>query len=48
MKDSIQQWEELTNTILKNFLSVYFDDNDPYYFWVGSEIVVVDILCRFF
>ena len=38
MKDSIQQWEELTNTILKNFLSVYFDDNDPYYFWVGSEI----------
>ena len=38
MKDSIQQWEELTNTILKNFLSVYFDDNDPYYFWVGNEI----------
>lgn len=38
MKDSIQQWEELTDTILKNFLSVYFDDNDPYYFWVGSEI----------
>ena len=38
MKDSIQQWEELTDTILKNFLSVYFDDNDPYYFWVGNEI----------
>ena len=38
MKDSIQQWEELTDTIFKNFLSVYFDDNDPYYFWVGNEI----------
>ena len=38
MEDSIQQWEELTDTILKNFLSVYFDDNAPYYFWVGNEI----------
>lgn len=48
MKDSIQQWEELTDTILKNFLSFYFDDNDPYYFWVGNEIGSVVCYGNFF
>ena len=38
MNKKTAQWISLTNEVLENFLYNYFDDNNPYYFWVGDEI----------
>lgn len=36
--DNITKWGILTEEITKQFIFDYFDDSDPEYFWVGSEI----------
>lgn len=37
-RDNIAKWSNITNEITCQFLYDYFDDVDPYYFWVGEEI----------
>jgi hypothetical protein len=34
----IEKWENQTIKITNQFLYDYFDDNDPYYFYVADEI----------
>ena len=34
----IEKWENQTIKITNQFLLDYFDDNEPYYFYVGDEI----------
>ena len=36
--EDIASWKAQTNEITENFLFDYFDDIDPYYFWVADEI----------
>lgn len=33
----IDEWIKLSNEIAEQFLYDYFDDNDPYYWWVSGE-----------
>ena len=35
--DYIIEWKKLSNKIAKQFLYDYFDDLDPYYWWVSDE-----------
>ena len=35
--DDIVEWKKLSNKITKQFLYDYFDDLDPYYWWVSDE-----------
>lgn len=35
--DYIVEWKKLSNKITEQFLYDYFDDLDPYYWWVGDE-----------
>ena len=35
--DNIVEWKKLSNRIVEQFLYHYFDDLDPYYWWVGDE-----------
>ena len=35
--DSIDEWKKLSNKIAEQFLYDYFDDLDPYYWWVSGE-----------
>ena len=35
--DNIVEWEKLSNKIVEQFLYHYFDDLDPYYWWVSDE-----------
>lgn len=37
-ENKIQEWKEFTSQITEDFLYDYFDDIDPYYFWVGDEV----------
>ena len=39
----IDEWKKLSNGIAEQFLYHYFDDLDPYYWWVGGE--EGEILC---
>ena len=34
----IVAWEKMTNNITETFLYDYFDDVNPYYFWVSDEV----------
>ena len=36
--EEIVSWEKTTNNITETFLYDYFDDVEPYYFWVGDEV----------
>lgn len=38
IQQEIRMWEKSTNNITETFLYDYFDDIDPYYFWVGDDI----------
>jgi hypothetical protein len=33
----IDEWKKLSNKIAEHFLYDYFDDLDPYYWWVSDE-----------
>lgn len=35
--DYIIEWKKLSNKIAEQFLYDYFDDLDPYYWWVSDE-----------
>ena len=35
--DNIVEWKKLSNRIAEQFLYHYFDDLDPYYWWVSDE-----------
>ena len=35
--DNIVEWKKLSNKITEQFLYDYFDDLDPYYWWVSDE-----------
>ncbi len=35
--DDIVEWKKLSNKIVEQFLYHYFDDLDPYYWWVNGE-----------
>ena len=35
--DNIVEWKKLSNKITEQFLYHYFDDLDPYYWWVSDE-----------
>jgi hypothetical protein len=35
--DDIDKWKKLSNKIAEQFLYDYFDDLDPYYWWVSDE-----------
>ena len=35
--DNIVEWKKLSNRIAEQFLYHYFDDLDPYYWWVCDE-----------
>ena len=37
IKNEILEWENLTNKLTSRFLYDYFDDLDPYYWWVSDE-----------
>ena len=37
IKNEILEWENLTNKLTSRFLYDYFDDVDPYYWWVSDE-----------
>ena len=37
-KDNIARWTNITNELTNQFLFDYFDDVEPYYFWVGDEV----------
>ena len=41
--DNIVEWKKLSNRIAEQFLYHYFDDLDPYYWWVSDD--VGGILC---
>ena len=34
----IDEWKKLSNRIAEQFLYHYFDDLDPYYWWVSDDI----------
>ena len=34
----IVAWEKMTNNITETFLYDYFDDVNPYYFWVSDDV----------
>ena len=35
--ENIVEWKKLSNKITEQFLYHYFDDLDPYYWWVSDE-----------
>ena len=35
MKEKINQWGKITDSIVREFLLNYFDDNSPYWDWVS-------------
>ena len=37
-RDNILKWEQKTIEITETFLYDYFDDVNPYYFWVADEV----------
>ena len=36
--DNIDEWKKLSNRIAEQFLYHYFDDLDPYYWWVSNDV----------
>jgi len=38
IQQEIRIWENLTNELTSQFLFDYFDDNDPYYYYVADDI----------
>ena len=38
IREDILSWESLTNKLTEQFLYDYFDDVNPYYWWVSNDV----------